>query len=88
MQAFVKLESLLSIPQERREAYADLAMSIFQQHPPADPHSLTEGRDQLSTPAKEHKGKHKAGKAGADVAGDKVQVRAPVEPRLLVPPEV
>lgn len=84
LQAFVKLESLPSIPQERREAYADLAMSIFQQHPPADPHSLTEGRDQLSTPAKEHKGKHKAGKAGANVAGDKLQVCAPVEPHLMV----
>lgn len=45
-QAFIKLESLPSIPKERREAYADLAMSIFLAHPPADPHSLAEGREQ------------------------------------------
>eukprot|EP00775_Hariotina_reticulata_P008215 gene8215-8407_t len=44
--AFIKLESLPSVPKDRREAYADLAMSIFLAHPPADPHSLAESRDQ------------------------------------------
>ncbi|KAF8068393.1 Wdr35 [Scenedesmus sp. PABB004] len=43
--AFVKLESLPGLPREAREAYADLAMSIFTAHPPADPASLAEGRD-------------------------------------------
>lgn len=66
----MKLESLPSIPKERREAYADLAMSIFQQYPPADPHSLTEGKEQQ--PA-ERKGKHRH-HGGDDASSDKDQV--------------
>ncbi len=41
-QAFIKLESLPSIPAEKQEAYGDLAMSIFLKNPPADPRSLRE----------------------------------------------
>ena len=36
------LESLPSLSQEQRTAYADLAMSIFLEHPPVDPHNLRE----------------------------------------------
>lgn len=55
-QAFVKLEALPSIPKERREAFADLAMSIFVAHPPADPHNLAEGRERQRTAAAGGKG--------------------------------
>ncbi|WIA10618.1 hypothetical protein OEZ85_010800 [Tetradesmus obliquus] len=54
--AFVKLEALPSIPKERREAFADLAMSIFVAHPPADPHNLAEGRERQRTAAAGGKG--------------------------------
>jgi WD repeat-containing protein 35 len=47
----VKLEALPSIPKERREAFADLAMSIFVAHPPADLHNLAEGRERQRTAA-------------------------------------
>lgn len=40
--AFIKLESLPSIPTDKQESYADLAMSIFLKNPPADPRSLRE----------------------------------------------
>lgn len=62
--AFVKLESLPSIPKERREAYADLAISIFQQHAPADPHSLTEGKEQQ--PERRGKQRHADDSGSAD----------------------
>jgi WD repeat-containing protein 35 len=71
-QAFVKLEALPSIPKERREAYADLAMSIFQQYPPADPHSLTEAREHTSS-STQRKGKHRHGTTD-DAGTEKDQV--------------
>lgn len=77
LQAFVKLESLPSIPRERREAYADLAMSIFQQYPPADPHSLTEAREYPSA-GTERKSKHTHGSTD-DAGTDKDQVWRLVE---------
>ncbi|KAG2494620.1 hypothetical protein HYH03_007139 [Edaphochlamys debaryana] len=40
--AFIKLESMPSIPTDKRESFADLAMSIFLKHPPADPRKLRE----------------------------------------------
>ncbi|GAX81565.1 hypothetical protein CEUSTIGMA_g8993.t1 [Chlamydomonas eustigma] len=40
--AFIKLESLPAIPNDKREAFADLAMSIFLKNAPADPRSLRE----------------------------------------------
>jgi hypothetical protein len=49
LQAFVKLEALPSLSQERRDAYADLALSIFQHHPPADPQTIAEAREQPSS---------------------------------------
>lgn len=58
LQAFVKLESIPNIPKERRDAYADLAMSIFIAHPPADPRSLAEGRDKQARAA--GRGQHDA----------------------------
>lgn len=75
VQAFVKLESLPNIPRERREAYADLAMSIFQQHPPADPHSLTEGRDvqQLGPEGKGHKRQDGSGPDAVQASKDQVR---------------
>jgi WD repeat-containing protein 35 len=45
LQAFVKLESLPSLPAEQREALAGLAAAIFMQHPPVDPRSIRETRD-------------------------------------------
>lgn len=66
----MKLENLPSIPPERREAYADLAMSIFQQFPPADPHSLTEGKEQQH----QHQ-HHKASKGQRDGPDDATAVR-------------
>jgi len=85
-QAFVKLESLPSIPKDRREAYADLAISIFQQFAPADPYSLTEGREQqhgsaaaATAAAAGHKvkGKDRQDSLGLDdVHSNKDQVRA------------
>jgi hypothetical protein len=76
LQAFVKLESLPSIPKERREAYADLAMSIFQQHAPADPHSLTEGKEQQ--PERRGKQRHAddSGSADRDQVGPRLQASA------------
>ncbi len=44
-QAFVKLESLPSLPAEQREALANLAAAIFLQHPPVDVRSIRETRD-------------------------------------------
>jgi WD repeat-containing protein 35 len=38
----VHLESLPTLSQEQRAAYADLALSIFLEHPPVDPHNLRE----------------------------------------------
>lgn len=73
MQAFVKLESLPSIPKEQREAFADVAMSIFTAHPPADPRNLAEGRDkQVRT---EGKGDQDA--LLGDLMSAKDQVREP-----------
>lgn len=34
-----------SIPNDKRESFADLAMSIFLKHPPADPRALRETRE-------------------------------------------
>lgn len=79
VQAFVKLESLPSIPKERREAYADLAMSIFQQHAPADPHSLTEGKEQQPALA-ERRGKQRhtddSGSSDRDQVGHGLEASA------------
>lgn len=44
-QAFIKLESMPSIPADKRESFGDLAMSIFLKHPPADPRALRETRE-------------------------------------------
>ena len=46
-QAFIKLESMPSIPAEDRSKYADLGMSIFmkQEYTPRDPYALRETRD-------------------------------------------
>jgi hypothetical protein len=41
-QAFVKLESLPSIPEARRAAFAEVALGIFTAHAPADPVTLKE----------------------------------------------
>jgi hypothetical protein len=41
-QAFVKLESLPAIPEARRAAYADVALSVFTANAPADPVTLKE----------------------------------------------
>eukprot|EP00232_Nephroselmis_pyriformis_P019088 CAMPEP_0182899530 /NCGR_PEP_ID=MMETSP0034_2-20130328/28121_1 /TAXON_ID=156128 /ORGANISM="Nephroselmis pyriformis, Strain CCMP717" /LENGTH=1198 /DNA_ID=CAMNT_0025033565 /DNA_START=181 /DNA_END=3774 /DNA_ORIENTATION=- len=38
--AFIKLESDPAIPAEKRESFADLALSIFSKHAPNDPRSL------------------------------------------------
>lgn len=43
--AFIKLESSPSIPKERHEIFADLAMSIFLKNPPVDPARLRETRE-------------------------------------------
>jgi hypothetical protein len=48
LQAFVKLESLPSLPAEQREALADLAAAIFLQHPPVDARSIRETREKRS----------------------------------------
>ncbi|GFR48747.1 hypothetical protein Agub_g10705, partial [Astrephomene gubernaculifera] len=48
--AFIKLESMPSIPADKREAFADLAMSIFLKHPPADPRALRETRTKKGGP--------------------------------------
>jgi WD repeat-containing protein 35 len=47
-QAFVKLESLPTLPPEQREALARLAAAIFLQRPPVDPRSIRETRDKRS----------------------------------------
>lgn len=46
-QAFIKLESMPSIPEEERSKYADLGMSIFmkQEYTPKDPYTLRETKD-------------------------------------------
>ncbi|PNH02582.1 WD repeat domain-containing protein, partial [Tetrabaena socialis] len=43
--AFIKLESMPSIPNDKRDSFADLAMSIFLKHQPADPRALRETRE-------------------------------------------
>jgi hypothetical protein len=48
--AFIKLESLPSIPSDKREAFSDLAMAIFLKHPPADPRALRETREKKGGP--------------------------------------
>ncbi|KAF6259424.1 intraflagellar transport protein [Scenedesmus sp. NREL 46B-D3] len=72
--AFVKLEALPSIPKERREAFADLALSIFVAHPPADPHNLAEGRDRQRTAAAAGGGKGQLDALLDDLVADKDQV--------------
>lgn len=60
-----------SIPTDKRESYADLAMSIFLKHPPADPRALRETR--------EKKGNANASALDAlleDLGGGREQVRA------------
>lgn len=76
LQAFVRLEALPGIPRERREAYADLAIRIFQQFPPADPYSLTENREQQrGTATARLQGKGKLESSGLDdVAASNDQV--------------
>ena len=71
-QAFIKLESLPSIPGDKQEAFADLAMSIFLKNPPADPRSLRE-----TTTRKGAMPKNPAVDALLeDLGGTKEQVRA------------
>ncbi len=60
-----------SVPTDKRESYADLAMSIFLKHPPADPRALRETR--------EKKGGANASALDAlleDLGGGREQVRA------------
>mmetsp|Transcript_38234 Transcript_38234/g.108060 ORF Transcript_38234/g.108060 Transcript_38234/m.108060 type:complete len:1242 (+) Transcript_38234:70-3795(+) len=42
--AFIKLESMTEFTEQRREEYADLALSIFVKNPPVDPRGLRETR--------------------------------------------
>ncbi|CAD7700281.1 unnamed protein product [Ostreobium quekettii] len=42
--ALVKLESMESIPAEKREQYSDFAMSVFTKHAPNDPRTLREAQ--------------------------------------------
>eukprot|EP00955_Chlamydomonas_euryale_P056295 356375-Chlamydomonas_euryale.AAC.12 len=42
LQAFIKLESLPSIPADKQLQYGDLAMSIFLKNTPADPRAVRE----------------------------------------------
>ncbi|GMH42155.1 hypothetical protein BSKO_10074 [Bryopsis sp. KO-2023] len=42
--AFVKLESLPEIPEEKRQQYSDIAMPIFLNNPPVDPRQLRESK--------------------------------------------
>lgn len=74
LQAFVKLESLPTLPKERREAYADLAMSIFQHHPPADPQTIAEAKEPSITSSTSSKTARRGGGGEADVVSDKAQV--------------
>eukprot|EP00882_Tetradesmus_deserticola_P017898 GHRQ01019201.1.p1 GENE.GHRQ01019201.1~~GHRQ01019201.1.p1 ORF type:complete len:128 (+),score=33.90 GHRQ01019201.1:27-410(+) len=77
-QAFVKLEALPSIPKERREAFADLALSIFVAHPPADPRNLAEGRERQRTAAAGG-GKGQLDVLLDDLVADKDQVGGPTQ---------
>mmetsp|Transcript_8336 Transcript_8336/g.17822 ORF Transcript_8336/g.17822 Transcript_8336/m.17822 type:complete len:1276 (-) Transcript_8336:992-4819(-) len=43
--AFIKLESMPNTPTDKRQAYADLAMSIFLKNAPSDPRALRETRE-------------------------------------------
>ncbi len=56
LQAFVKLESLPSIPSERRQAFAELALAVFARRPPADPRSLAEARVSGGGSSRHHHG--------------------------------
>lgn len=60
-QAFIKLESMPSIPSDKKEAFSDLAMSIFLKSPPADPKALRETREKRS-----NSGKPQGGLVGMD----------------------
>jgi len=52
-QAFIKLESMPTIPEEERGKYADLGMSIFmkREYSPIDPYALRETRDKMKEKA-------------------------------------
>lgn len=41
--AFIRLESMEGLSPAEREAYADLALQIFVQHPPVDPTTRSHG---------------------------------------------
>jgi WD repeat-containing protein 35 len=51
-QAFIKLESMPTLPGPKREEYADLAMSIFLKNPPIDPRALRETREKTGAAAR------------------------------------
>ncbi len=73
MQAFIKLESLPTIPKERRDAYAELAMSVFLKNTPVDQRSLKDAEARSSGSASSSKGH---GAMLDDLMGDRDQVGA------------
>lgn len=64
LKAFVKLESLEDIPLDRRQRYADIAMTIFLANPPYDPRQLREA----------HSHDHLKGRILADLARSKEEI--------------